>query len=163
VFVMRRGRIDDPAPPWFALRTLWHYTPADPRWSRLMQAVLAIFDAAGRRVSLRRSASPPRRRSVRPATRGSTTKRCAGQTCRARSSSWVEAYLAVGGVAGALANLAEEVFDKKLDADERSLAESLFLRAVKLGDTGRGDAADRAPARAVGRQHGARGEALLMP
>jgi hypothetical protein len=47
----------------------------------------------------------------------------------------VAAYLRVGGVAGALANLAETVFDK-LTPDEQQLAEALFLRAVRLGDTG---------------------------
>lgn len=48
----------------------------------------------------------------------------------------LEAYVEIGGVAGALAQLAEDLFRDKLNEHERLAAEPIFLRLVRLGDTG---------------------------
>jgi hypothetical protein len=48
----------------------------------------------------------------------------------------IEAYIAIGRVDGALATTADEVVDKKLLEHERPMVEPLFVRLVKLGDTG---------------------------
>jgi hypothetical protein len=48
----------------------------------------------------------------------------------------VEAYSRVGGVAGALAHMAEDVRKDKLSEDERKLLEAVLARLVALGDTG---------------------------
>jgi len=48
----------------------------------------------------------------------------------------VEAYSRVGGVAGALAHMAEDVRNDKLSEDEGKLLEAVLARLVVLGDTG---------------------------
>jgi hypothetical protein len=48
----------------------------------------------------------------------------------------LRAYIAIGRVDGALATAAEIVLAEKLTSAERMIAESLFIRLVKLGDTG---------------------------
>jgi WD40 repeat protein len=47
----------------------------------------------------------------------------------------LQAYTSIGGTAGALANIADEVFDR-LSNDEQALAEASFIRLVRLGETG---------------------------
>ena len=47
-----------------------------------------------------------------------------------------EAYHSVGGVRGALANEAEKVRTTSLPADDQARLESIFVRLVRLGDTG---------------------------
>jgi hypothetical protein len=47
----------------------------------------------------------------------------------------LQAYAAVGGVEGAIAGAAEDVYANVLDETERELAEPVFLRLVRLGDT----------------------------
>ena len=46
------------------------------------------------------------------------------------------AYSQVGGVAGALAHEAEHVRTQRLDASERDSLAPLFIRLVRLGETG---------------------------
>src|SRR5512132_2714557 len=48
----------------------------------------------------------------------------------------LRAYAGVGRVEGALARAAEDVYTRGLDDAERALAESVFIRLVRLGDTG---------------------------
>ena len=45
-------------------------------------------------------------------------------------------YLRLGGVAGALATLADEIFQREFSGRERELAEIILLRLVRLGETG---------------------------
>jgi len=47
----------------------------------------------------------------------------------------LQAYTSIGGTAGPLANVADEVFDK-LDEVEQRLAEASLIRLVRLGETG---------------------------
>jgi WD40 repeat protein len=46
------------------------------------------------------------------------------------------AYLGRGGVTGALANAAQEVFDKKLASEPEPLVRGVFLRLARLGEAG---------------------------
>lgn len=48
----------------------------------------------------------------------------------------LDAYSARGGVAGALANAAEEVFHKRLSKEAPDVIKGFFIRLVRLGDTG---------------------------
>jgi WD40 repeat protein len=48
----------------------------------------------------------------------------------------LKTYRAIGRLAGALANAAEEVYLQHLDEAERALAQPVFIRMVRLGDTG---------------------------
>jgi hypothetical protein len=48
----------------------------------------------------------------------------------------MRSYAAVGGVEGAIAKAAEQVYLHTLDDAERALAEPVFVRLVRLGDTG---------------------------
>jgi energy-coupling factor transporter ATP-binding protein EcfA2 len=64
-------------------------------------------------------------------------------------NSLTEAYNAAGGVSGALANHAEQVYQQTLSEDDRKLAEPLFIRLVRLGDTGGGNPPHRRPERTV--------------
>src|SRR5271166_434172 len=48
----------------------------------------------------------------------------------------LEAYHSVGGVLGALAREAEKIRTTKLSADDQARLESIFVRLVRLGDTG---------------------------
>ena len=48
----------------------------------------------------------------------------------------LRAYAAVGRIEGAIARAAEDVYEHVLDEDERALAEPVFVRLVRLGDTG---------------------------
>ena len=54
----------------------------------------------------------------------------------AHGGSLLRAYIDVGGVSGALAQEAERVRLDKLSADERELLPALFVRLVRLGETG---------------------------
>ncbi|TBB38567.1 TIR domain-containing protein [Rhizobium ruizarguesonis] len=54
---------------------------------------------------------------------------------RQHNDDLVESLVAVGGVAGALANAAEEVRTKRLDASEQQLLEAVLVRLVVLGET----------------------------
>ena len=47
----------------------------------------------------------------------------------------LKAYTAIGGTAGALATVADEIYEN-LDEVQRKLAQTSFMRLVKLGDTG---------------------------
>ena len=61
------------------------------------------------------------------------------ESWRRRSASkgdMLQAYASIGGTAGALANVADEVFDEKLDDVEKGLAEASLIRLVRLGETG---------------------------
>jgi WD40 repeat protein len=51
------------------------------------------------------------------------------------SGDMLQAYVSIGGTAGALANVADEVFDKLDDVDQ-ALAEASLIRLVRLGETG---------------------------
>jgi tetratricopeptide (TPR) repeat protein len=48
----------------------------------------------------------------------------------------LRAYTGVGRIEGAIARAAEDVYQHVLDEDERTLAEPVFIRLVRLGDTG---------------------------
>src|SRR5512132_3557839 len=48
----------------------------------------------------------------------------------------LRAYAGVGRIEGAIARAAEDVYQHVLDEDERALAEPVFIRLVRLGDTG---------------------------
>ncbi|MFQ6024466.1 MAG: toll/interleukin-1 receptor domain-containing protein, partial [Acidiferrobacterales bacterium] len=54
---------------------------------------------------------------------------------RAYDGDMLQAYTSIGGTAGALANVADEVFGK-LDDVEQALAEASLIRLVRLGETG---------------------------
>ena len=54
---------------------------------------------------------------------------------KATGQALLEAYQSVGGVLGALAREAEKV-RTKLSADDQAQLESIFVRLVRLGDTG---------------------------
>ncbi|SEE86462.1 WD domain-containing protein, G-beta repeat-containing protein [Rhizobiales bacterium GAS191] len=54
----------------------------------------------------------------------------------AHGGSLLKAYVDVGGVSGALAQEAERTRTAKLDAAERELLPALFVRLVRLGETG---------------------------
>jgi tetratricopeptide (TPR) repeat protein len=58
------------------------------------------------------------------------------QTHRADGVNLLVAYSQVGGVAGALAHEAERVRTQRLDATERPSLAPLFIRLVRLGETG---------------------------
>jgi WD40 repeat protein len=58
------------------------------------------------------------------------------QKHRAERADLLVAYSQVGGVVGALAHEAEHVRTHGLDADERALLASIFVRLVRLGETG---------------------------
>ncbi|MBY5318650.1 TIR domain-containing protein [Rhizobium leguminosarum] len=53
---------------------------------------------------------------------------------RQHNDDLVESFVAVGGVAGALANAAEEVLTKRLDETEQQLLEAVLVRLVVLGE-----------------------------
>ncbi|MBY5896042.1 TIR domain-containing protein [Rhizobium leguminosarum] len=53
---------------------------------------------------------------------------------REHNDDLVESFVAVGGVAGALANAAEEVRTERLDETEQQLLESVLVRLVVLGE-----------------------------
>ena len=55
---------------------------------------------------------------------------------RAHGGSLLKAYVDVGGVSGALAQEAERVRTAKLSDDELALLPALFVRLVRLGETG---------------------------
>jgi hypothetical protein len=61
--------------------------------------------------------------------------RAAWREHRAAGTRLVEAYESVGGVLGALANEAEAA-RRRLDPDDQARLESVFVRLVRLGDTG---------------------------
>lgn len=48
----------------------------------------------------------------------------------------LRAYAGVGRIEGAIARAAEDVYVRHLDDEERALAEPVFIRLVRLGDTG---------------------------
>src|SRR5512132_3484291 len=48
----------------------------------------------------------------------------------------LRAYAGIGRIEGAIARAAEDVYQHVLDEDERALAEPVFIRLVRLGDTG---------------------------
>ncbi|HET7384913.1 MAG TPA: TIR domain-containing protein [Pseudolabrys sp.] len=58
------------------------------------------------------------------------------QKHRADGSNLLVAYSQVGGVVGALAHEAEHVRTDRLDVDERGLLAPIFVRLVRLGETG---------------------------
>jgi predicted oxidoreductase (fatty acid repression mutant protein) len=59
-----------------------------------------------------------------------------GRNRRAYGGSLLKAYVEVGGVSGALAQEAERIREEKLTAAEREALPGLFVRLVRLGETG---------------------------
>lgn len=48
----------------------------------------------------------------------------------------LEAYISIGGVSGALAGIAHDIFESRLTQEEQHHGEHAFIRLVHLGDTG---------------------------